>query len=221
MTYNPEIWLESAIHELESYVTDGFNKSVLDNGGNPVGDSVYEIVMEFPGAALDESDNPLQRTLIHFEVDDPGDRILGLGENNFADNYHSGTNTVNPQYAGLHLINFDVGIWSSAKAGGTTARIRARQILYDLLGSPKGKMAIQDFTDGGDGRLEIIDYAGGQFSRDTINDIPIFRMINSSLTVRVFSRTKVADLPDPAIEGIDQAPQLSITDSDGGIVILG
>lgn len=221
MTFDPENWLESTTREIENYVMGGFTTAVLDNNNQPAGDQIYDVIMEFPGPLLDTMDNPLQKTLIHFEIDDAQDRMLGLGENIYADNYDAVTQTVNPQYAGTHIINFDVGIWASAESGGTTSRLRAKQILYDLLGAPSGRLAFQAITDGGDGRVEIMDYTGGRFIRDTINDVPVFRMIDGQLVVRVYSRTKLSDTPGPAIEEIDQGPDLSIQDDTGNLIILG
>lgn len=198
----------------------GFTNAVLDNNNNAAGDQIYDVIMEFPGPLLDNADNPLPKTLIHFEIDDERDMMVGLGENIYADNYDGVAHTVNPQYAGLHQINFDVGIWASDQSGGTTARLRAKQILYDLLGAPSGRINFQATTDGGDGRVEILDYTGGRFIRDTINDVPVFRMIDGQLVVRVYSRTKLSATPGPSIEGIDQAPALTIQDTSG-LIILG
>jgi hypothetical protein len=211
MTYNPEEWLESTVREIKNYVMAGFHAAVINDVQQEVGDQMYDVVMEFPGAALDDSPNPLLKTLIHFEIDDARDMAVGIGENAFADNYNSTAHTVNPQYAGMHLINFDVGIWASAESGGLTARLRAKQILYDLLGAPSGQIAFHAYTDGGNGRVEIINYTGGRFITDSINDVPVYRMIDGQLVVRVFSRTKlVPAAAAPSIEEIDQNPNLTI-----------
>jgi hypothetical protein len=210
MVYNPESWLESTTREIKSYALDGFTNAVLDENSLPAGDEIYDVVMEFPGPMLDDSENPLQKTLIHFEVDDQRDGMVGLGENIYADNYDAIAQTVNPQYAGLHVINFDVGVWASAKSGGVTSRLRAKEILFDLFGSPSGRLNFQSITDGGDGRVEILDYTGGRFIQDAVNDVPVYRMIDGQLVVRVFSRTKLSNVPGPSIEEIDQAPNLTI-----------
>jgi hypothetical protein len=213
VAYDPEIWLESTVREIKDYAVAGFTNAVLDAANMPAGDDVYDIVMEFPGPTLDNSDNPLAKTLVHFEADDIQDMPVGIGENVYADNFIDGgtdPDTVNPQYAGKHMINFDVGIWASSLSGGLTSRLRARQILYDLFGSPLGVMTFQNATDSGDGRVEILNYTGGQFIEDRINDVPVYRMINGQLVVRVFSRTKLSDTPEPAIEEILQAPNVTI-----------
>lgn len=210
MTYDPESWLESAVREIKEYALNGFKAAVLDSNSNPAGDEIYDVVMEFPGPLLDNGDIPLTKTIIHFEIDDQQDHPVGLGENEYADNYDAIAHTVNPQYAGMHTINFDVGVWTSAQSGGTTARLRAKEILYDLFGSTKGQIAFHAATDGGNGRVEILNYTGGRFILDSINDHPVYRMINGLLVVRVFSRTKLDTTSGPAIEEIDQAPNITI-----------
>jgi hypothetical protein len=215
LTYDPEIWLESAVREIKNYTTAGITALV------PNGTSVYDVVMEFPGPALDDSKNPLQKTLIHFEIDDMRDGPVGLGENIFADNYDPDTGSVKPQYAGTHLINFDVGVWASAKSGGVTARLRAKQLLFDLFGSPKGMMEFHAYTDGGDGRVEVISFQGGRNIADKINDVPVYRTIDGQLVVRVYSRTALSDTAEPAIEEIIQAPELEIIDQGENLIILG
>jgi len=222
MTYDPENWLESAINEIKNYATAGFNAAVLDDQFASAGDEVYNVIMEFPGPAMDRSEIPLTRTVVHFEVDDMTDREVGFGMNQFADNYDSVAHTVNPQYARQHLINFDVGIWASARSGGLTSRIRAKQILENLFGDPSGQVALRTATDGGDGVVEIISYSGGRFIIDHITDSPVYRMIDGALVVRVFSRTKLSDTPGPAIEEIVQDPNLEIIGPPtGDLIILG
>lgn len=197
MTYDPERWLETCVREIKDYALSGFNDT-------------YDVVMEFPGPAMDRSDMPLSKTVVHFEIDDMLERELGLGLNVFADNYDEATKTSNPQYARMHVLNFDVGIWASAKSGGITSRMRAKQVLEELFGSTPGQLKLREISDGGDGCVEIISFTGGRFIVDTINDVPIYRMIDGTLTVRVYSRTKLSDTPGPTIEEIDQAPNLTI-----------
>jgi len=222
MKYDPENWLESTVNVIRDYALEGFHEAVTDDGGNWAGEDVYNVVMEFPGPAMDRSEIPLQRTVVHFEVDDMTDRDIGFGMNEFAMNYDSVGHSVNPQSARQHLINFDVGIWASAKSGGITSRIRAKQILEGLFGDPIGQVALRDFSDGGDGVVEMITYSGGRFIIDVINDSPVYRMIDGAMVVRVFSRTKLSDTPGPAIEEIVQDPNLKIIGPPtGDLIILG
>jgi hypothetical protein len=138
---------------------------------------------------------------------------VGIGPQIYAQNYDSATQTVTPQEAGWHQINFDVGIWTSDKAGGTTARMRAYQILNNLLHGSLGQKAFDASADGGDGRVEILRWDGGRFITETINDVPTYRSIDGVLEVRVFSRTpRIIAPPVPAIEEILQAPGLVITE---------
>lgn len=204
MTYNPEIYLESTMRELEKYANNGFNNAVLDGNLQPVGLNAYQIVMEFPGDVIEDIQTvPLPRTIIHFECDDAEDKVVGFGDNIFAWNYDSPSATVTPQEASQHQLNFDVGIWSSDVSGGTTARMRAQQILKGLF---VGFLAQQNLTascDGGDGGLEILRYHGGQFVTERVNEINTYRMVGAELELRVFSRTALAFADGvPAIEGI-------------------
>lgn len=222
MKYDPENWLESALNVIRDYALEGFHEAVADDNGNWAGEDVYNIVMEFPGPALDRSEIPLQRTVVHFEVDDIVDSNIGFGMNEFALNYDPVTKSVNPQYARSHLVNFDVGVWASALSGGITSRIRAKQILESLFGDPSGQVGLRDFSDADDGVVELISYTGGRFIIDQINDSPVYRMIDGALVVRVFSRTKLSDTPGPAIEEIVQDPNLEIIGPPtGDLIILG
>ena len=209
MSYDPEIWLESLIREIKAYAESNFNDT-------------YQVVMEFPGPMLDRSELPLSKTVIHFEIDDVVDSLIGMGDNKFADNYDDTTGTVNPQYARRHNINFDVGVWASAKSGGVTSRLRAKQTLEEMFGAVNGQLNLRAASDGGDGYIEVISYTGGRMIMDTINDSPVYRMIDTALVVRVFSRTKLAVTAGPAIEEIIQDPNLEIIGPPtGDLIILG
>jgi hypothetical protein len=198
VSYDPEIWLESLIREIKAYVTGSINTRI------------YDVVMEFPGAMIDAEKMPIQKTLIHFAVDAIDSREVGLGDNVFATNYNDTTGEIQPQAAMVNLVNFDVGVWSSDKSGGTTARMRARQILQNLFGIN----AVDSFrtrTDGGDGGIEILRISGGRFTTETVTDIRLYRMIDCQMDVRVYSRTPLASTEtQPAIEEILQAPDLTI-----------
>jgi hypothetical protein len=195
--YDPEKWLETTLRGIKDYVTANLNTRI------------YEIVMEFPGPKLDDSKLPIRKSIIHFEIDDIVDRPVGLGDDPMEWNYDV-AGIVNPQWAAMHQINFDVGIWTSDDSGGTTARMRAKQELQRLFGFPPSVNALRAATNGGDGCVEIIRYTGGSFTLDTINDVRMYRMVNGELDVRVFSRTPLSDTPGPAIEEIVQSPGLTI-----------
>jgi hypothetical protein len=120
--YDPENWLLSVIRCIKEWTETGLNPDL------------FEIVMEFPGARFDEMKVPFSKSLVHFEVDSIDSSPLGMGDNAFADNYNAVDKTVNPQYAEMHVVNFDVGIWTADKSGGTTYRALLRQHLQNLFG---------------------------------------------------------------------------------------
>lgn len=202
MTYNPEIWMESLVRTLQAYVQQGFDNAVRDNNGDPVGLEVYNIIMEFPGESIDNVKTlPLKKTIVHFEIDDPQTRVVGFGDNIFNDNFDEVESTVKPQEARLHTVNFDVGIWSTDTTGGTTARMRAYQILNSLFSGSQATAALRAFSDGGDGPIDILSFAGGSFATERVNDINVYRTIGAELEVRVFSRTLLPPA-EPAITGV-------------------
>jgi hypothetical protein len=196
--FNPEKWEETAVRGVKDYVEANIDTDL------------YAVVMEFPGALLDAQEMPLDKTVIHFDIDDHVNQPLGLGEKPIVDNYDDTSHTVNPQWGAMHRLNFDVGIWASDKSGGTTSRMRANQYLMQLFGFPNSVDALRAATDGGDGAVEILRYSGGNNTIDTVNDVRVYRMIGGELEVRVFSRTPLSDTPSPAIEEIVQSPGLTI-----------
>lgn len=207
--YDPERWLESLLRALKNYTEVHLDESVLDDVGDPVGLSVYEVHMEFPGSDVDAGLVPLTRTLIHFAVDDIAEKNVGFGDNVFNYNYDEVTQDTYPQEAAEHRINFDVGIWSSDRSGGTTARARARQVLRILFTGPMAAERLRSETDDGDGGLQILTFGGGRFVTERVNDIDVYRMVDAQLEIRVYSRTPLP-APSPAIEEIGQQPGLTI-----------
>jgi hypothetical protein len=221
MTYDPEIFLESLMRELKKYVGTALNNSVRDSSGNPVGlynpptntNGIYELVMEFPTPESMRTKVPLPRTVIHFEIDAIDHRWVGFGDQVKRLNYNSTDQTVSPQEAGWHRINFDVGVWTSDKAGGTTARMRAMQTLRFLFHGKLAQQAFDASAKGDDGRIEILHYMGGRFITETINDVLTYRTVDGTLELRVFSRTPLyLSPPAPAIEEIVQDPNLLIVE---------
>lgn len=205
--YDPEKWLESTIRAIKDYAAAAFNSNI------------YTVVMEFPGADMDLKYLPLHKTVVHFEVDDMPETVLGFGENTFRMNYDEPTYTVNPQEAREHFINFDVGIWASDASGGTTSRMRARQILSWLFGGAQAIDALRAASNGGDGSVEIVRFGGGRFAIDSVNDQRVYRMVDGVLEVRVFSRTPLSKATGPAIEQITQQPVIW-TQEDSGLILV-
>lgn len=207
--YNPEEWLTSTIRCLVD-----FTKERLDEILDADSSEIYDVVPEFPGPSLDDRtiEVPITRTIIHFELDDLNEQRLGLGPNEIEMNYDGVEFTVQPQEAGIVMMNFDVGIWTSDRSGGTTARAEARQLLSQIF---MGASALQRFrteSDGGDGGIEIRRYSGGRFATDKINDVIVYRTVDGQLEVKVFSRTPIPTVTVPTIEVIGQSPGLTIPD---------
>lgn len=196
--YDPEHWLETTVRGISDYVKNNINTRI------------YDVIMEFPGTLLDAKTLPLSKTIIHFELDDMPEKPLGMGDNIGALNYDAETQTVNPQEAGEHMLNFDVGVWASDASGGTTQRLKARQMLSFLFRGSQAFQKMKAATDNGDGFIEIIRFTGGSFTTENVNDQRLYRLIGCSLEVRVFSRTPLLDTAGPAIEEILQAPNLTI-----------
>lgn len=199
MGYDPEKYLESALREIKAYVESNINTGI------------YKVVMEFPGSIIDAEKMPLNKTVIHFEIDGDEKSLLGFGDNVFDTNYDAATHLNSPQAAERHVLNFDVGVWSSDRSGGTTARLRAKQLLAAMFAVDR-IATFRDFTDSGDGGIEILDFSGGRNALDvSANDIRLYRMVDCTLSVRVFSRTPLAIVnPETAIESIVQSPGLTI-----------
>jgi hypothetical protein len=211
MKYDAEDWLESTTRCLSAYAEERFNNSLRDANGDPIGLQAYEIMMQFPGSDLDARLVPMRRTLIHFEIDEIATSVVGFGDNIFRENFDEETETLNPQWAAIHRLNFDVGVWASDASGGTTSRARAKQILVSSFGGASGILKLRDFSDGGDGRLDILSFSGGRFLGDRVNDVGVYRMVECSLEISVFSRTPIEDTePVPGVMFITQNPQLTI-----------
>lgn len=214
ITYNPEIYLESLSRCLKQYASNGFNDAYKNQSNVSSGLSLFEIIMEFPGTEVSQKKMPLEKTLIHFAIDDIEDRVVGLGDNIFANNYVNNVSptpdTVNPQEAKMHVVNFDVGIWSSDRSGGVTSRLKAKQTLTNLFLGSIAQSKIREATHGGNGCLEILNFSGGNFATERVNDVDVYRVIGAELVIRVFSRTPISATPLPAIETIVQSPGLTI-----------
>ena len=216
--YDPETWLETSMRILKEYAHEEFHKAVKDDDLNNIGADVYEIIMEFPESEDILKLVPLPKTIVHFEIDEIDNDILGFGEGHHALNYDPLLQLIEPQEAGIHLIDLDVGIWASTRSGGLTARLRAYQILRMLFHGPLAHQELmkrsQGYDDHGksEGGLEITEFTGGRFIQDRINDVPIFRMIDCSLKIRVFSRSPIFS-QIPTIEDITQIPELIIDDN--------
>lgn len=171
MTYDADNWLVSATRELGTYVD------------TLLADPDAEVEMSFPNTRDWTKETPLPKTLIHFEQDDMEDRALGFGSPG-VDVVNNLTGTVEHQEAAWHLINFDVGVWVSAEGGGATKRMETVQALKNMFTTAGGKTAFNEATEG----LWVVSFDGGRNALDRINDIPVWRAMEMTLVLRVFSR---------------------------------
>ena len=197
--YDPEHWLESTVRTIKDYTEENMNTRIFD------------VVMEFPGSIIDADKQPIKKTVIHYALDAIETKPVGFGDGMFADNYDPAYGNF-PQYAEVHRLTFDVGVWASDRSGGSTSRMRARQQLAYLFGmNGGGAVKFGDFSDGGDGRIEVLSFTGGRFVLDTSgNDFRLYRMVDCMLELRVYSRTPLPTEHLPTIEEIDQVPNITI-----------
>ena len=203
--YNPDLWAESMWRALKSYVT------------GLVDPKIYEVVFGYPSARDLDRLLPLDRTLIHFEIDDiPVERGLGLGDNYVEAILDETTpappgKTVEYWEAREHHVDFDVGVWASAESGGVTSRLKARTLLTRCFSGTTAYRNCLATTDG----IHIKAFSGGRNLVDSFGDIPLWRTVDISLMVQVFSRFKVP--PVGYIDSATQAPAIEI----GGVTISG
>lgn len=200
--FDPEKWLESLTRGIKEYTETGFKNSVLDNNGDPVGDQLYNVVMEWPAAFLEPEKLPMSETIISFEIDETAQRMLGFGDQTALKNYDEDLQTVKPQSAERQNVNFDWGVWTSHRAGGTTARLRAMQVMSQIFHGAQAQLGLRAATDGGDGYLEIERFSTGTFATERINDVDVFRVMGGELVICCYSRTPMPTVGTPTIEGI-------------------
>lgn len=201
--YDPLDYLTSTTRALEAYVTD------LLHANAQIGD-VVDVEMSFPDTRSWDKKTPLQRALVHFELDDDPEVRLGLGVPYTQDDNDDDTTVVSEP--ALHVLNFDVGVWTSPQAGGTTKRAQLRQALYAIFGPAGARQALTEATDG----LVVSSYGGGQDVLDRVNDLPVYRTAGITLIVKVFSK-HVSPEPVGLIVEADQLEKLSIEGIDGSL----
>ncbi len=193
---NPDLWLESLEATLKEYVAGGLAANV------------YDFRMDFPAADFISDIMPLEKTLIHFDIDDMNNPLLGLGTGAEIDATFDVPNaTMDITEAFQHDVNFDVGVWASDQSGGVTARYRAYRRLCDLFTGKRTLAALKE-TQG----IEVLNNGiqGGVFATEKIQDVRVFRVMGINLDVRVFSRKIYQDVPyvettvqDPELETLD------------------
>jgi hypothetical protein len=194
--YDPAAWLLSLTRGLEDYVTNGLQDLQVD------------VEMSFPDTVEIEKKMPLAKTLVHMDIDDREDRMIGFGSPG-VEVYDEASGKVSFHEASWHSVNYDVGVWASAESGGETARLVVAQRLIDLFSGAGGQRRIREAV----GQIQIVSFNGGRFLLDRINDILVWRAVDMTLVVRVFSRrvppeTEVAQ----AVEDFDQVQNLTIAE---------
>lgn len=195
--YDPDNWLVSMTRAIGDYVT-----SVLN-------DPDSSVEMSFPDTSKWVKETPLANAVVHFEQDAISDPILGFGVPG-DDVYDSNAGTNLHREAAMHLVNYDVGVWVSAEAGGGTKRMELVQALKNIFTTATGKQAFNAATEG----LWPVSFEGGRNQLDRVNDLPLWRALDMTLVVRCFSR-HTPTTPDVVPTDFTQNEQLTISSSDG------
>lgn len=174
--YDPENWLVSVTRAIGAYTLDALQAI-------PEIDHDIQVEMSFPDTRDWTKETPLSKALVHFELDDEDDPILGFGTPGVSVlDLDAGTETIIE--AALHLLNYDVGIWVSAEMGGTTKRMQIKQALKNLFATVTGRLAFNAATEG----LWIVSFDGGSDVLDRVNDIPVWRTTGMTMIVKAFSK---------------------------------
>lgn len=195
--YDPDNWLVSATRSLGSYVEDRL--------ANPD----VSVEMSYPDTTRWTKESPLEKTVVHFEQDSNPSPPIGLGIVGVPV-YNAVAGTEEFQEAMQHFLNFDVGVWASAQSGGGTQRMEIAQALHNIFGPAKARQDLATTTDG----LVVVAFNGGRFVLDRINDLPVWRAMDMTLELHVFSR-HIPATPDVAIDSFDQGEHLSVI-TEGG-----
>ncbi len=206
-TYDPERWLTTMQRALKNYVETEID-ACIDGNGNGGGSEIFNVVFDYPVSSAGAINIDLDKTIIQMDIDDIENIRLGFGPNIIDDVYTPG-DVSNPatlveREAYCHRVNYNVGVWASDVSGGITSRLLAYEILSKIFVGEQAKEKCMQVTQG----VEIRDFQSGQFIVDTINDIRIFRIIESELIVRVYSRKDGNELIVP--DTLTQDPHLTI-----------
>lgn len=208
LQYDPDNWLLSATRSLGSYVSSKVNGPTL---------APTDIEMSFPNTRDWSKSVPLAHSIIHFEQDDVESAPWGFGTPGTLTFTESPDAGVTPAHERLdeaqrHLVNFDVGVWTSAESGGVTERMRLVQTLINIFTVAGAKQELFDTTGG----LWVVSFSGGRNELDRINDLPVYRALDMTLILRVFSRHTGVEEVVP--DSFDQSQSLTIADNSGAQV---
>lgn len=191
-TIDPVLWVESLFLSLENYVK--VNSSIA-----------YNILFSFPSAEDLGNLMAFPRTIIHFDIDDHNSPPIGFGDQVVDHVFDNPEGTVRDVELNQHVINFDVGVWASAKSGGVSSRLKTLQLLTNLFNGPSAFMRVREHLG-----IEIVSFAGGSFVTDDIDNVPVWRIIGMTLVVRAFTRKVIG--PDTFITSIRQEPGIFFHD---------
>ncbi len=181
---DPNKWLISTFRSLKSYM---LNNTDAD---------LYEIIFSFPSDKDLDNYMPLSRTLVHFEIDEIVNTVFGFGDN-VIDSVEDNAGNITEYEVRCHDINFEVGVWTSAKSGGTTQRLLAAQFLHDLFHGASARETLLTQTG-----LDIRSFTGGMFIKEEVNQLDIYRVSGMTLVLRVYSRhtnASIALISNPTI----------------------
>jgi hypothetical protein len=187
-TYDPYQWLPSMFRAIREYVLKGIDKAAKYYTDD-IGLRQYEIVFDYPASVLVPDKLPFTNadgdpvTLIHFEIDNIENRLVGFGESHIGETPYPASGTIVPEEAEAHEVNFDVGIWATDKSGGSTSRLMAYQALDTIFSGPSAQEACESATEG----VLVRSFGGGRFISDSVNDIRLFRVADMELVCFVYS----------------------------------
>jgi len=202
VTYDPTAWVTTMQRSLKEYVLAEIDAVIPEGGLN-----AFEVVMDYPISAAGSLEADLQKTIIHFEIDDINSIKLGFGSDIVKVEYTPGdvanAATIVESEARCHRVNYDVGVWASDVSGGATSRLVAYEILDKALGGEMARQKCKTVTQG----VEITGFTGGKFVIDTLNDVRVFRVVDCSLDVRVYSRKDGTQI---VADTISQDPHFTI-----------
>jgi len=185
--YDPADWLVSLTRAVEDYAKLAFDPAL------------YDVRMSYPNPDELAELMPLKKVLVHFERDNVDSPLwcFGVqGVDEWSDESHL-TGTFRVLEAQRRLVNFDVGVWATADAGGETYRMRAVQILHDIFGRNGAKLDF-NFATGG---ITIRNFGGGRDATDRINELPVRRTMDMTLELECFSKS--TPTPDVVPESFD------------------
>lgn len=194
---DPENWTLTFFRALKVYVESN------------VQSEIYDVRFGFPAQSEIVDFLPLGKTIIHFEVDDVDPQKFGFGQNIVDADEDEASGTTREFEAQCFVVNMDVGIWTSARAGGTTARLVAFQKLHDLFTGPERFVWIREYLG-----IEILELTGGSFIVEEIGDIAMFRVAGLTLRLRIYAR----NVRQP-VTYIEEAIPLSQIDIDGNVIV--